>query len=36
MIETRGAKKHVLYLEGSIDLPMLLHFANKLNHKVVP
>ncbi len=30
------AKKHVLYLEGSTDLQMLLHFANKLNHKVEP
>jgi ABC-type multidrug transport system ATPase subunit len=30
------SKKHVLYLEGSTDLQMLLHFANKLNHKVEP
>lgn len=30
------AKRHVLYLEGSTDLQMLLHFANKLNHKVEP
>lgn len=29
-------KKHVLYLEGSTDLQMLLHFANKLNHQVEP
>ncbi len=26
-------KGHVLYLEGSTDLQMLLYFANKLNHK---
>ena len=26
-------KKHILYLEGSTDLQMLLHFANKLSHK---
>jgi len=25
---------HVIYLEGSTDLQMLLRFANKLNHKV--
>jgi ABC-type cobalamin/Fe3+-siderophores transport system ATPase subunit len=30
------SKKHVLYLEGSTDLQMLLHFANKLNHKAEP
>ncbi len=30
------SKKHVLYLEGSTDLQMLLQFANKLNHKVEP
>ncbi len=29
-------KKHVLYLEGSTDLQMLLKFAQKLNHKVAP
>jgi AAA15 family ATPase/GTPase len=29
-------KKHVLYLEGSTDLQMLLQFASKLNHKVEP
>jgi AAA15 family ATPase/GTPase len=29
-------KKHVLYLEGSTDLQMLLQFANRLNHKVEP
>ncbi len=29
-------KKHVLYLEGSTDLQMLLQFANQLNHKVEP
>jgi len=27
-------KGHILYLEGSTDLQMLLCFANKLNHKV--
>jgi energy-coupling factor transporter ATP-binding protein EcfA2 len=27
------SKGHVLYLEGSTDLQMLLEFANKLNHK---
>ena len=27
-------KRHVLYLEGSTDLQMLLHFASRLNHKV--
>jgi AAA15 family ATPase/GTPase len=30
------AKKHVLYLEGSTDLQMLLVFANKLQHRVEP
>ncbi|MEO8150090.1 MAG: AAA family ATPase [Bacteroidia bacterium] len=30
------SKKHVLYLEGSTDLQMLIHFANKLKHKVEP
>jgi len=30
------SKGHVLYLEGSTDLQMLLAFANKLNHKVEP
>lgn len=30
------SKKHVLYLEGSTDFQMLLHFANKLHHKVEP
>jgi len=29
-------KKHVLYLEGSTDLQMLICFANRLNHKVEP
>jgi ABC-type cobalamin/Fe3+-siderophores transport system ATPase subunit len=29
-------KGHVLYLEGSTDLQMLLCFANKLKHKVEP
>ncbi|KAA6321576.1 hypothetical protein EZS27_028788, partial [termite gut metagenome] len=29
-------KGHILYLEGSTDLQMLLSFANKLNHKVEP
>lgn len=29
-------KGHVLYLEGSTDLQMLLAFANKLKHKVEP
>jgi AAA15 family ATPase/GTPase len=29
-------KKHILYLEGTTDLQMLLQFANKLNHKVEP
>jgi hypothetical protein len=29
-------KGHVLYLECSTDLQMLLCFANKLNHKVDP
>ena len=29
-------KKHVLYLEGSTNLQMLLQFANRLNHKVEP
>jgi energy-coupling factor transporter ATP-binding protein EcfA2 len=27
-------KGHILYLEGSTDLQMLLYFANKLKHKV--
>ena len=30
------SKKHVLYLEGSTDLQMLLSFAGKLKHKVDP
>ncbi len=30
------SKKHVLYLEGSTDLQMLIEFATKLNHKVLP
>ena len=30
------SKGHVIYLEGSTDLQMLLKFANKLNHKVEP
>ena len=30
------SKGHVLYLEGSTDLQMLLAFANKLKHKVEP
>ncbi|PGH37739.1 MAG: hypothetical protein CRN43_19350, partial [Candidatus Nephrothrix sp. EaCA] len=30
------AKKHVIYLEGSTDLQMLLCFANKLQHRVEP
>lgn len=29
-------KKHVLYIEGSTDLQMLLQFANKLKHKIEP
>jgi ABC-type cobalamin/Fe3+-siderophores transport system ATPase subunit len=29
-------KGHVLYMEGSTDLQMLLYFANKLGHKVEP
>ncbi|MBB6004734.1 ATP-dependent endonuclease [Arcicella rosea] len=29
-------KKHILYVEGSTDLQMILQFANKLNHKVEP
>lgn len=29
-------KGHILYLEGSTDLQMLLYFANKLSHKVEP
>jgi predicted ATPase len=29
-------KGHILYLEGSTDLQMLLYFANKLTHKVEP
>jgi ABC-type cobalamin/Fe3+-siderophores transport system ATPase subunit len=29
-------KGHVLYLEGSTDLSMLLAFANKLSHRVEP
>jgi AAA15 family ATPase/GTPase len=29
-------KKHILYIEGSTDLQMLLQFANKLNHRVEP
>jgi AAA15 family ATPase/GTPase len=29
-------KGHILYLEGSTDLQMLLRFANKLQHKVEP
>ena len=29
-------KGHILFLEGSTDLQMLLYFANKLNHKVEP
>jgi AAA15 family ATPase/GTPase len=29
-------KNHVLYMEGSTDLQMLLQFANKLNHKIEP
>jgi ABC-type cobalamin/Fe3+-siderophores transport system ATPase subunit len=29
-------KGHILYLEGSTDLQMLLYFANKLAHKVEP
>jgi AAA15 family ATPase/GTPase len=29
-------KNHVLYIEGSTDLQMLLQFANKLNHKIEP
>ncbi|GHT29401.1 ATPase AAA [Bacteroidia bacterium] len=30
------SKGHILYLEGSTDLQMLLVFANKLQHKVEP
>jgi predicted ATPase len=30
------SKGHILYLEGSTDLQMLLYFANKLQHKVEP
>ncbi|WP_291529937.1 ATP-dependent nuclease [Bacteroides sp. UBA939] len=30
------AKGHILFLEGSTDLDMLLAFANKLKHKVEP
>ena len=30
------SKGHVLYLEGSTDLQMLLQFANRLQHKVEP
>jgi ABC-type cobalamin/Fe3+-siderophores transport system ATPase subunit len=30
------SKGHVLYLEGSTDLQMLLSFANKLKHKIEP
>jgi predicted ATPase len=29
-------KGHILYLEGSTDLQMLLHFANELKHRVEP
>ena len=29
-------KGHIIYLEGSTDLQMLLYFANKLKHKVEP
>ncbi|GHV64018.1 ATPase AAA [Bacteroidia bacterium] len=29
-------KGHILYLEGSTDLQMLLYFANKLAHKIEP
>lgn len=29
-------KKHVLYVEGSTDLQMLIQFAKKLNHKITP
>ena len=31
-----NVKGHVLYLEGSTDLQMLLRFASKLNHRVEP
>jgi len=30
------SKKHILFLEGSTDLEMLIEFATKLNHKVLP
>ncbi len=30
------SKKHILYLEGSTDLHMLLTFASRLSHKVEP
>jgi len=30
------SKNHILFLEGSTDLQMLIEFAIKLNHKVLP